>query len=100
MFRSGWASKHSQEHILAITMTRSFFHQILASSIATSYQPTVHASQAEYDKMAGEAKMAKQGWARYQVRQQQEHIKHNNAMQLIEVSSMSHLIVADVVHDV
>ncbi len=37
MFRSGWASKEGQEHILAVRLKRSFFDEILAASVASSF---------------------------------------------------------------
>lgn len=36
MYRSGWASKEGQEHILAVTITREGFDAILASAVASS----------------------------------------------------------------
>ncbi|HEY9132002.1 MAG TPA: DUF4291 domain-containing protein [Dyella sp.] len=39
MHRSGWASKKGQEHILAITLPRSFFDELLRSAIPSSYDP-------------------------------------------------------------
>ena len=37
MFRSGWASKEGQEHILAVSLKRSFFDEILEASVASSF---------------------------------------------------------------
>lgn len=37
MFRSGWASKEGQEHILAVRLKRPFFDEILAASVASSF---------------------------------------------------------------
>lgn len=37
MFRSGWASKEGQEHILAVRLKRSFFDEILEASVASSF---------------------------------------------------------------
>lgn len=38
MYRSGWASKEGQERILALTLKRSGFDQLLAQAVASSYQ--------------------------------------------------------------
>lgn len=37
MFRSGWAAKEGQEHILAVRLKRSFFDEILEASVASSF---------------------------------------------------------------
>lgn len=38
MYRSGWASKEVQEHILAVRLKRSFFDEILASAVPSSFK--------------------------------------------------------------
>ncbi len=38
MYRSGWATKEGQEHILAVTLKRSFFDEILAAAIPSSFK--------------------------------------------------------------
>ena len=40
MYRAGWASKPNQEHILAIKLTHSFFHQILNETLHSSISLT------------------------------------------------------------
>ena len=37
MFRSGWASKEGQEHILAIRLNRRFFDEILQVAVASTF---------------------------------------------------------------
>lgn len=37
MFRSGWAAKEGQEHILAIKLRRAFFDEVLEAAVASSF---------------------------------------------------------------
>jgi hypothetical protein len=37
MYRSGWATKEGQEHILAISITRGLFDEILRSAVASTF---------------------------------------------------------------
>ncbi len=37
MFRSGWACKEGQEHVLAVRLKRSFFDEVLEASVASSF---------------------------------------------------------------
>lgn len=37
MFRSGWAAKEGQEHILAVRLQRRFFDEALASAVASTF---------------------------------------------------------------
>ena len=37
MFRSGWAAKEGQEHILAIKLRRTFFDEVLEAAVASSF---------------------------------------------------------------
>jgi len=39
MFRSGWATKEGQEHILAIRLKRSFFDEILRRVVPSTFDP-------------------------------------------------------------
>lgn len=39
MFRSGWASKEGQEHILAVTIQRQGFDELLKQAVASSFAP-------------------------------------------------------------
>ena len=38
MFRSGWATKEGQEHILAIKLCRTFFDKVLEAAVASSFR--------------------------------------------------------------
>lgn len=38
MYRSGWASKEGQEHILAVTLKRTFFDEVLAAAVPSSFK--------------------------------------------------------------
>lgn len=42
MYRSGWATKPNQEVILAIRLKRPIFDQILASSVHSSFIPSIY----------------------------------------------------------
>ncbi len=50
MFRSGWAAKEGQEHILAVRLRRAFFDEILEKAVASTFSasgfPTEEAWQA------------------------------------------------------
>lgn len=37
MFRSGWASKEGQEHILAVRLRRAFFDELLEKAVASTF---------------------------------------------------------------
>ncbi|MES2707579.1 MAG: DUF4291 domain-containing protein [Verrucomicrobiota bacterium] len=37
MYRSGWAAKEGQEHVLAIRLARAFFEKLLLQSVASSF---------------------------------------------------------------
>ena len=45
MYRSGWATKQGQEHILAIRIRRSLFDELLHSAVPSSPDPTRYASR-------------------------------------------------------
>lgn len=44
MERSNWAQKAGQEHILAVTITRTGWDEALSLGVLTSYEPRVHNS--------------------------------------------------------
>jgi hypothetical protein len=48
MYRAGWASKEGQEHILAVRITRSFFDELLKSSVASAFDPVRFSKQEEW----------------------------------------------------
>ena len=54
MFRSGWAEKEGQEHILAVRISRVFFDEILAASVATTFRASGFSDPAEW-KLAGQS---------------------------------------------
>jgi hypothetical protein len=39
MFRSGWAAKEGQEHILAVRLRRPFFDELLLRSVSSGFDP-------------------------------------------------------------
>ncbi len=45
MYRSGWATKENQEHVLAIKIKRSGFEWALANSCLSHFHPDFHASE-------------------------------------------------------
>lgn len=45
MYRSGWASKEGQEHILAITIAKSNFDKILEEAVHASYNDQLYATK-------------------------------------------------------
>jgi Domain of unknown function (DUF4291) len=49
MYRSGWASKQDQEHILAIRIPRTCFDQLLREAIASSFRASGFALEAEWN---------------------------------------------------
>jgi hypothetical protein len=48
MYRSGWAAKPGQEHVLAIRIRREGFDWALANSALSGYERGVHADRAEW----------------------------------------------------
>lgn len=42
MYRSGWATKPGQEHVLAIRVTRAGFHDALAGACLSHHDPAVY----------------------------------------------------------
>ncbi len=48
MFRSGWATKESQERILAVALRREFFDRVLRSAVASSYDRHRFASREDW----------------------------------------------------
>ncbi|MDI1461603.1 DUF4291 domain-containing protein [Catellatospora sp. KI3] len=50
MYRSGWAAKPGQEHVLAIRIRRDGFAWALANSALSSYEPDVHADRAQWKR--------------------------------------------------
>lgn len=50
MYRCGWATKDGQEVVLALWIARAGFDEILASAVASSHDPRVHPTQAEWKR--------------------------------------------------
>ncbi len=48
MYRSGWASKSGQERILAITLKRTFFEELLRTAVVSSFDESVFATEEEW----------------------------------------------------
>lgn len=48
MYRSGWATKHRQERVLAIEITRAGLEWALANAALSHHQPDVHDSRADW----------------------------------------------------
>ncbi len=48
MYRSGWASKAGQEHILAIRLRRAFFDEILRLAVPSTFDPGRYASPEQW----------------------------------------------------
>ncbi|MEV8512266.1 DUF4291 domain-containing protein [Dactylosporangium sp. NPDC051484] len=50
MYRSGWATKEGQEHVLAVEMRRDGFEWALARACLSHYDHGVHGSRAEWQR--------------------------------------------------
>jgi hypothetical protein len=50
MFRSGWATKENQERILAISLKRSDFEDIVQNAVFTSFQQHLYQSREDWQK--------------------------------------------------
>lgn len=50
MYRSGWASKPGQEHVLAIRITRSGFEEALSLACLSHYDPDVYPDHAAWNE--------------------------------------------------
>lgn len=50
MYRSGWAEKENQEHILAIEIKRDGFDEILSNAVMSSYNENMGISREEWKK--------------------------------------------------
>ncbi|MEV4510570.1 DUF4291 domain-containing protein [Dactylosporangium sp. NPDC049525] len=51
MYRSGWATKEGQEHVLAVRLRRAGFDAALAGACLSHYSPGVHANRAEWSRL-------------------------------------------------
>ena len=50
MYRSGWAQKENQEHILAISIKRSDFEEILSKGILSSFNSQIYSSYDDWEE--------------------------------------------------
>jgi hypothetical protein len=50
MYRSGWATKQDQEHVLAVRITRAGFEWALANACLSHYDPSVHPDQKTWSR--------------------------------------------------
>ncbi|MDE5771619.1 MAG: DUF4291 domain-containing protein [Ruminococcus sp.] len=57
MYRSGWAEKENQEHILAIDITREGFEKILKNAVLSSYREDTGVSYDEWKKKVAESEV-------------------------------------------
>lgn len=48
MYRCGWASKENQERVLAITIRKTDWEEILSQAVFSSYQPNVYDTHEEW----------------------------------------------------
>jgi hypothetical protein len=48
MYRSGWASKEGQEHVLAVRIPRTLFDDLLKQVVPSTFDPQRHASREEW----------------------------------------------------
>jgi hypothetical protein len=48
MFRSGWATKHGQERVLAVRIERSFFDGVLSKAIHSNFEPNRFQSREQW----------------------------------------------------
>lgn len=48
MYRCGWATKPRQEVVLAVRLTRSFFDNVIAHAIPSSFNPDLYSTRQEW----------------------------------------------------
>jgi hypothetical protein len=48
MFRSGWATKPGQEHVLAMRLRRAFFDELLAAAVSSTFDPRRFATESAW----------------------------------------------------
>ena len=51
MYRSGWAEKENQEHILAIDIKRTGFEEILKKAVMSTYNDSMGISREEWQRL-------------------------------------------------
>jgi len=55
MYRSGWATKHGQESILAVRLRRSFFDEVLKLAVSSSYEPSEFPTREDWKTAVSES---------------------------------------------
>jgi hypothetical protein len=50
MYRSGWARKEGQEHVLAVRLRRAGFDQILAAAVPSSHVPELYPTETDWSR--------------------------------------------------
>jgi len=50
MYRSGWAQKEGQEHVLAVWLLRDAFEGILEQAVHTTFDPELYATEQEWKR--------------------------------------------------
>lgn len=60
MYRSGWATKAGQECVLAVWLSRTFFEQVLAQAVQTTFDERTCPSLAEYQAAFRAARVRRQ----------------------------------------
>lgn len=53
MYRSGWATKEGQEHILAVRLQRTFFDELLRMAVPSGFDGRRYASRQEWQAAVG-----------------------------------------------
>lgn len=61
IYRCGWATKPGQEMVLGLRIRRAFFDRVLASAVASTWQPAHHATREAW-KTAVEASDVRLQW--------------------------------------
>lgn len=57
MFRSGWASKDGQEHVLAVCLKRPFFDELLREAVPSSFDTQRFTSRGEWQTAIEESEV-------------------------------------------
>jgi hypothetical protein len=57
MYRAGWATKDHQQAILAITIDRKHFYEILSNCCISSYDPAIYKTEADWKRALSETEV-------------------------------------------
>jgi Domain of unknown function (DUF4291) len=55
MYRSGWATKPGQEHVLAIRITRAGFERALSRAVLSHFEPETYPDHAAWESLKNES---------------------------------------------